>query len=393
MVNDTIILHLYIIYYWGKMMSLKYYIQQVMKDYPLASKGTFKGTLIRNTVTKEFPEVISVACFLDSNKYYIKGSIGNGQFAEVPWVAVFDRGITTTATKGIYIVLLFAQDMSGVYLSLNQGFTYFSDRFKKNKGTTAIKEINKAAKHFRNKCKVLEVDLGLEKIDLKSSAKLAQGYCAGHIAGKYYKDGEIPDDDIIKKDIEDLLLLYDHLINLKGWRSIDEFYDQIVNETQGFVLEESSYIEELDKFFEEEIKWQVNESIGPENRLPVSKQNDGKEYYPRDPKRAANALDKAGYKCENEIKHITFTRRTTGKNYTEPHHLIPISAYNDFEFSLDIEANICSLCCSCHNCLHYGVDEERLPILKKLYEERKELLKITNIYVDFKTLKKYYNIK
>ena len=39
----------------------------------------------------------------------------------------FDRLITDTARQGFYIVYLFRSDLSGVYLSLNQGVTSIRD--------------------------------------------------------------------------------------------------------------------------------------------------------------------------------------------------------------------------------------------------------------------------
>src|SRR5699024_12035014 len=59
----------------------------------------------------------------------------------------------------------------------------------------------------------------------------------------------------------------------------------------------------------------------------------------RNPERAVEALILAGYKCEYNPTDRTFTRKN-GKQYTEPHHLIPISNYQDFDRSLDVKENI-----------------------------------------------------
>lgn len=47
----------------------------------------------------------------------------------------------------------------------------------------------------------------------------------------------------------------------------------------------------------------------------------------RDPVVAANALCNADYKCEICESHETFIRKSTNKPYTEPHHLVPMSAH------------------------------------------------------------------
>lgn len=55
----------------------------------------------------------------------------------------------------------------------------------------------------------------------------------------------------------------------------------------------------------------------------------------RDPKVAANVLEHAGYLCEYDPTDRVFLRKS-GKTYTEPHHFIPISKYQNFEYSLDV---------------------------------------------------------
>src|SRR5205085_1998222 len=53
----------------------------------------------------------------------VKVSTGQGNWARVPWIAVMDDRETTTTQKGVYVVFLFREDGSGVYLTLNQGVT------------------------------------------------------------------------------------------------------------------------------------------------------------------------------------------------------------------------------------------------------------------------------
>lgn len=77
-------------------------------------------------------------------------------------------------------------------------------------------------------------------------------------------------------------------------------------------------------------------------------------------------------------KHLII-RKTNGTNYTEPHHLIPLSEQDNFEYGLDVPANIVSLCSNCHNQLHYGLAP--VPLLTKLYEARKDELKAAGIEI------------
>ncbi len=111
--------------------------------------------------------------------------------------------------------------------------------------------------------------------------------------------------------------------------------------------------------------------------------------YPRSHKISQRALSMANHLCEISPEHETFKRRNCDKNYTEPHHLVPLFAAKDFPgIDLDREQNIISLCSNCHNWLHYGDNID--TILKPLYDCRKELLKAIGIDITYDQLKSYY---
>ncbi|SHH44624.1 HNH endonuclease [Clostridium intestinale] len=117
-----------------------------------------------------------------------------------------------------------------------------------------------------------------------------------------------------------------------------------------------------------------------------------KYLYPRSRNISINALKHANYKCEFDTNHLTFTRRNSDLNYTEPHHLVPISYHSSFAVSLDVKENIVSLCCNCHKQIHMGKGFE--IILEKLYNERKNLLKMVGIDISLDELIMLYkNIK
>ncbi len=112
------------------------------------------------------------------------------------------------------------------------------------------------------------------------------------------------------------------------------------------------------------------------------------EAYPRDTNTALNALEIANYKCEINPEHPTFIRKKNNLPYTEPHHLIPMAYSDCFDFSLDVEENIVSLCSHCHNQIHYGKDVE--VILRPLYEQRKDMLARVGLYIKYAELLKMY---
>ena len=82
------------------------------------------------------------------------------------------------------------------------------------------------------------------------------------------------------------------------------------------------------------------------------------------------------HKCSlsNDRKCTTFKAKKDGKPYVEIHHLIPVAFANKFSKSIDVMSNYVLLCPNCHQFMHRGMDVDRLPLLKKLYDERKKAL-------------------
>ena len=85
------------------------------------------------------------------------------------------------------------------------------------------------------------------------------------------------------------------------------------------------------------------------------------------------------FQCEYDSSHRTFTSAAYKMPYMEGHHLIPLKKQDHFEYSLDVYANIFSLCPICHRLLHHGVQSEKKPVWRKLFNERKERLEESGI--------------
>ena len=126
----------------------------------------------------------------------------------------------------------------------------------------------------------------------------------------------------------------------------------------------------------------------PRTKKTTITNGEGKIKYPRSAKTVINALALANYMCEIDNNHETFLRKKDKTNYTESHHLIPLSKYEEFDYDLDVEENVVSLCSNCHNLLHYGAGYKN--ILHVLYEKRKILLSDVGLNITFEDLLNYY---
>jgi len=80
------------------------------------------------------------------------------------------------------------------------------------------------------------------------------------------------------------------------------------------------------------------------------------------------------YTCLSDASHTTFTAARTRSPYMEGHHLIPMKAQDDFDYSIDVYANIVCLCPTCHRLLHHGIAKEQKPVLNRLFDLRKDRL-------------------
>lgn len=109
------------------------------------------------------------------------------------------------------------------------------------------------------------------------------------------------------------------------------------------------------------------------------------------------ALVKADYVCAGNQEHGTFVT-TKGQRYMEGHHLIPCT-YTNVKYywekqrvNIDCQANIVSLCPTCHRLIHYGADNVRRTLIEKLYEEAKDKLESIGLTLTLEELLKLYSI-
>ncbi|GAP02894.1 hypothetical protein FPFC_030740 [Fructobacillus pseudoficulneus] len=104
-------------------MTIRNTIETVLNEYLDEKSQPIKNNALAKLLRNGFSED---AEGLFTENIVSFGSAGKGNWATAPWIGVFDTDITRSAVRGFYIVYLFSSDMSRVYLSLNQGWTFFS---------------------------------------------------------------------------------------------------------------------------------------------------------------------------------------------------------------------------------------------------------------------------
>lgn len=216
---------------------MNYLFKEVLDNYLDYNIKVDKTKMYYRVIERQIPEAI--ADIIKNNQYLVKGSIGQGNKAKVSWIGIFNTNITTTAQEGIYIVYLFKADMSGFYLSLNQGVTHFK-KYKEHK----YKNMNRVAKYFKDQ--INDTTFSGEDIDLVTESSLGQDYEKINIISKYYDKDHMHKYEL-KKDLLELYEIYNKIYEDMNGLSYEEVISDIV-----YKVEQKEKEEELLKVSEDE---------------------------------------------------------------------------------------------------------------------------------------------
>ncbi|RDA70464.1 DUF3578 domain-containing protein [Hafnia paralvei] len=311
------------------------------------------------------------------NEFKVTGSFGQGAISEIPWVGIFNKNITTSAQKGYYIVLLFSADMSSCSLSLNQAVTAYSEKYSGKMAIARMRETAAIAKEFI--AKIPGTIVG--PISLKASKKLGKGYESGAIQSFNYDYHNLPDKETFVKNFLSLLSNYNALYTLSGasLSSLSSYSEELYQE-HALQLASEMHLDSAN----------VDKEPGG-IPVPPKKLVAGRETYTRDDKVAAAAISKASFLCELDPSHITFVSSANNKNYVEAHHLIPMGKQDQFDFSLDVAANVVALCPTCHRLLHHGKMADKKILLTTLLSKRKQQLENQKIEISTERLLDFYS--
>lgn len=343
----------------------------------LGGKALNVGTKDQYAILTEIPRLIE--SWLNSkglgHLFKVKGSIGNGNIARVPWVGIFNKAVTENAENGYYIVLLFSENMASCFLSLNQGITAVENLYTKGFALRKMRET--AVRAIRQiEC---DPEAYLGQIDLAASGNLGKSYEAAAILSFKYDTNNLPSAELFFRHLDYLLGCYDTLFKKFG-KSLNSLITVTEGEFQQVVLEKAANVR---------VEEPLDDKLTRAEDVLKSMTSDGQGYV-RSPVIAAEAIKKANFLCEIDPDHWTFTSRAKKQKYVEAHHLVPMCQQNKFFVTVDVVENIVSLCATCHRLLHFGVEEEKRSLLISLFEKRKEKLAAKSIQIKKKDFLQFY---
>ena len=150
------------------------------------------------------------------DKIRVKYSCGKGNWAEIPWISFLHADETETTQRGVYVVILFRSDMSGLYLTLAQGVTeVFEQSNSKAEGLNMLAE---NAIELGSEIAPLVQSNGFRvdsDVNLKSNAPLGQSYEKSVAGYKFYDREGIKDQNIFLNDLDRLLDVYSKYVEKK----------------------------------------------------------------------------------------------------------------------------------------------------------------------------------
>lgn len=297
-----------------------------VEEYNSVRNQPFSGHAIGEFIRKEFPNLLY--SHVSNDRYKIKGSVGQGNWVRVPWVAILDTLVTKSAQDGFYIVYLLKEDGSGVYISLNQGVTTIRERYRADAKTALraraenyIAQIGAVPSGFTE---------GPIEISSKRDSSLGSLYEFGAIFSKFYPRESIPNDADLVTDLGALISIYLRLVEKDAppSKSVEKEDDEL-------------YYEDLTK-------------IRHHKRIE------------RNQLLAKKVKKIKGYSCEACGFRFKDKYRTVGDSYIEAHHLVPLAELEGGKIPMDPLKDFAVLCSNCHRMIHKTAHSHDIEAFKSL---------------------------
>lgn len=206
-----------------------------------------KNHEVYDLVTNQLREKIEKT--INSDKYTVDASIGLGLLSAIPWVAIFDKTITQSASEGFYIVILFSRSAKKIFLNLSLGSQQFEKLHgRDNKCLETIRLTTDKFREMFNEYAPLGSLVNIDLIEddykgeerLKSSSRwLAKSYELGTGFSKSYNISDLKETNL-KNDLEEFLLSYENIINDPQSISVDilseKFSEKVIEENFSYEI-------------------------------------------------------------------------------------------------------------------------------------------------------------
>jgi 5-methylcytosine-specific restriction protein A len=315
-------------------MALRETLQKILTGYPLAKNVALEGHPLAQFIRGDAANAVMDALGEVGEGLIVQGSPGQGNWAAVPWISVFDPAITTSATRGYYVVYLFHAEKPLVHLSLNQGTTAVREEFA-NKTRPVLAD---RAELMRKRVSDFAQLMPVTTIDLGSDARLPGDYVAGHALGATYALAALPDEISLRTDLQTIVRAY-RALNYRGGIEGDL-------ETQSDISDEFN--------------------IPPQATVIETRKYVYHRKIERNRTAAKNAKKFHGTTCQTCNLNFGKLYGEIGEGFIEAHHLKPIGTLEEgVPIKYDVASDFAVLCANCHRMIHRTEDSSDLEGFKK----------------------------
>jgi len=323
------------------MMSLRDALVHVLQSYPNATEESFAQHPMANFLRSDLRKIVKE--LVEGQQYLFKGSAGNGQWTYVPWVAILDSMITISPQEGYYLVYLFREDGSGVYLSLNQGVKLLQRKFGAGAREVLCLQADEFAvrleqeitrlKQKREGCVIRQIEL----VSARRGSIDPKLYEEGAICSLLYEKDNIPSDEVLQEDLQQMLRLYTAMTQKDP------------DLESGITQEDEDGLEQEDLR-----KFRIHKRVDRNRRL------------------AEKVKKLHHYTCAACKFNFRKTYGEIGSRYIEAHHLQPISSLLGTITKLNPKTDFAVLCSNCHRMIHRSEYVSDVEAFRKKY-----VLKVT----------------
>ncbi|ELK47859.1 DUF3578 domain-containing protein [Bacillus sp. SB49] len=189
-------------------------LTKITSEYLMERQSPFKSNTLGKFVRSEVPKIVNSLGFIDEEHFVVKGSVGQGNWAQVPWISILHKSITTSTQRGYYLVYLFSEDMSRVYLTFAQGVTESTKeqlKYMKDNIRGAIETDQYATSSIHKD----------DEINLGSSSK-AKDYEESTALYIPYDSASLPSEDELQQDLLSMIEIYEYYVKVQSERVVED---------------------------------------------------------------------------------------------------------------------------------------------------------------------------
>lgn len=309
-------------------------LTSVFASYETERRGPLKGNLFARQFREDATKAISA--IVERLDLHIEASVGQGNWADVPWIGIFNPESTNSARSGVYVVYLFSRDLRSVYLCQGQGVTRVKEEF----GRAQLAELSRRAQLMQSRVPEFNTRFAKGPIELGGTTALAKSYDGAVAYFRKYDATSLPPADELDSDLTEMVRAYDLLLARGGTDNV---------ETAMLVS-------------------------GADEASGGSRTIDEERRYTRHLRIERKSTDKVketlGHVCQVCGFDFAIHYGALGKNFIEAHHLTPLySLPEGVVVSMNPHTDFAVLCANCHRMLHRKRNETlSLADLRQLVE-------------------------